>query len=97
MSGLPLGPGDLGGLYGDPTAPKLVTGQVMAPAPASATGSLYVRILSFSAQKWGPCPFAPRVQVSGGSVQMILPAVGDPCLVALDEDGQPWVVLWWPG
>lgn len=26
-----------------------------------------------------------------------LPAVGDEVLVIVDDDGEPWVVAWWPG
>jgi hypothetical protein len=85
---LPLGPGDLGGLYGDPSAPKLLAG-VTANDPGSITGPLFVTINSFGPQQWGPCPFTPR----GSS----WPSAGLPCLVALDDDGQPWVVVWWPG
>ena len=25
-----------------------------------------------------------------------LPTVGDLCLVALDDEGDPWVTAWWP-
>jgi hypothetical protein len=45
------------------------------------------------AERWGPCPFAPRVNAAGAQA---LPSEGDHCLVALDEDGDSYVVLWWP-
>jgi hypothetical protein len=34
----------------------------------------------------GPCPFMPR--------GMALPQQGDRCLLALDDDGSPWIVAW---
>lgn len=36
----------------------------------------------------GPCPFVPR-----GAV---LPSEGDRCLVAIDDEGDPWIVCWTP-
>jgi hypothetical protein len=34
----------------------------------------------------GPCPFMPRGQA--------LPQAGDQCLVAFDDDDDPWIIAW---
>lgn len=66
----------------------------IANTPASDTDDLYVTVPHYSqSERWGPCPFAPRVDAAGAQV---LPSRDDDCLVALDENELSYVVLWWP-
>lgn len=72
---------------------SIVRGKI-ANTPASEDADLWVTVPAFHhSERWGPCPFAPRVNAAGAQA---LPSEGDPCLVALDEDGNGHVVLWWP-
>jgi len=65
----------------------------IANTPANDTADLWVTVPTYShSERWGPCPFAPRVNAAGNQV---LPARDDDCLVALDENGLSYVVLWW--
>jgi hypothetical protein len=80
-----MSPG-LGDLYGGPTAPSLVTATVHN-SPAAAGDDLFVVIPSYSPDDvWGPCPWAAH----GAS----LPSAGDDALVGIDEEGNPWVLMW---
>ena len=54
----------------------------------------------------GPCQWMPRIveetRMVGTPPQTITvgvpryPSNGDECLVAFDDSGLPWVVVWWP-
>lgn len=85
---------DLGDVAGTDRA-QFARGVVAAPAPADANDELFVTIDAFDGgvSKWGPCPFMPRATTADPD----LPAVGDDCLVAFDDTGSPWVVVWTPG
>lgn len=39
--------------------------------------------------QWGPCRWQARDAIS-------LPAKGDECLVAIDNQHNPWIIAWWP-
>src|SRR4051794_29938640 len=39
-----------------------------------------------SRHEHGPCPWMPR--------RTAMPTTGDRCLVAFDDDGNPWIVVW---
>lgn len=69
--------------------PAAVRGTI-ASAPIDSTTKVYVTIESFDGgeNRHGPCRWMPRL-ISG-------PAVGDEALVVFDEQGDPWVVAWWP-
>jgi len=60
---------------------RTVAGVVAAPAPVLSTDPLYVTV---DGVRVGPCPWSPR---------LVIPTVGDQCLVHFDEDGNPWVML----
>lgn len=71
----------------------IVRGRI-ANTPASDTADLWVTVTAFHhTERWGPCPFAPRVNTAGNQA---LPSEGDDCLVALDEHENAHVILWWP-
>jgi hypothetical protein len=71
-------------------APPTCVQGTIATAPADAADDLFVLIESFDAvNRFGPCYFAPKAGQ--------LPARDDACLVAFDEERQPWVILWWNG
>jgi hypothetical protein len=66
----------------------------IANTPANEDADLWVTVPSFHhSERWGPCPFAPRVNAAGAQA---LPSSGDDCLVALDEHGNGYCILWWP-
>jgi hypothetical protein len=73
--------------YGEARAPKLMTARTTT-APATASDRLMVSIPSYGADMppFGPCVWSPR------GTQM--PPLGVLCLVALDENGIPWVIQW---
>lgn len=64
--------------------PPLVTALV-AVAPTSPSGKLEVAVPAFGFARSLVLGWAPRAS---------LPAVGDECLIAYDERGDPWVVSW---
>lgn len=66
--------------------PKLLVG-FAHNSPDSPDSHLFVEIEQFGRQPWGPAPFMPK---PGGAV----PVKGTRCLIALDERGNPWVVVW---
>lgn len=62
----------------------------IASNPNDLSEKVMVIIPDFDPQlQWGPCRWQSRDDVS-------LPNRGDPCLVILDNDREPWVVCWWP-
>ena len=72
---------------------QVVRGKVIN-TPSDDTDDLFVTIPAFHAhERWGPCPFAPRVTAAGNQD---LPSAGDSCLVGLDENGDSYILLWWP-
>lgn len=77
----------------NPERPQMTVGLVCAPAPADANDDLFVTIEAFDGTSpWGPCPFMPRATTGDPD----LPQIGDTCLVAFDDTGSPWVVVWTP-
>jgi hypothetical protein len=72
--------------------PQIFEG-IFAENAATVDSMLEIIIPSFDLnQRWGPCPWTPR-PTDGG---IDLPSRGDRCLVALDDNGNPWVIGWWP-
>lgn len=57
-------------------------------APASVDDPAQVTI-----DEYGPAPFDAVAWMPRGAT---LPQAGDPCLVALDNEGDAWVVAWRP-
>lgn len=63
----------------------------IASAPADQSVKVQVVIPGLSPElRIGPCRWMPR-----GSV-ITMPARGDDCLVVFDNNGEPWVICWWP-
>lgn len=82
-----------GELHGGLHTLQIVRGRVVN-TPSSDTADLFVTVPAFHAhERWGPCPFMPRVNAAGNQA---LPSAGDDCLVALDENGDSYVIGWWP-
>jgi hypothetical protein len=87
----------------------LFAGTIAADA-AALTDLVPVLLDAFDPQlQFGPCAWMPRlttvtVNVAEGAetahnvevAQPLLPARGDRCLVALDDNETPWIVVWWP-
>lgn len=73
----------------DPLREGIWRGRV-AKAPATTHDPIQVVIPSLSSQHvWGPCAWPER---AAGT----LPAAGDACVVALTDEGDAWVLAWWP-
>jgi hypothetical protein len=77
----------LTGTYTEPSSPKLVTARA-ANSPVSFVDQLYVTIPTHGPDVSHPVAWTPRTP---------LPKVGDACLVAYDENGNSWVVVWAEG
>lgn len=61
----------------------------IATSPADLGTKLYVTIPNFDPKlRFGPCRWMPR-----GAT---LPTRGDQALVEFDDNGEAWVVAWWP-
>jgi hypothetical protein len=62
---------------------------------SSSVDDLFVRLPTVDAgrSRWGPCRWAPRV-TDGGSAQF--PDEGDKALVVKSDDGEYWILQWWP-
>lgn len=83
---------------------------VIATTPALVSDKVDVTIAAFdSSLRWGLCRWTPRVAVQVVNVaegaeathnitvaQVVLPVRGNKCLVGFDDNGDPWVVVWWP-
>lgn len=69
--------------------PAAVKGTI-ASEPATAAERVYVTVEAFDGgeNRHGPCAWTPR--------GALLPEAGDEALVVFDEQGDPWVVAWWP-
>jgi hypothetical protein len=52
--------------------------------------SIYVEIDS-APGKWGPCDWVPKFDAAG---KLVMPQIGDECLVLNDENNNPWIVCW---
>lgn len=50
---------------------------------------IYITVPAISDHRLGPCRWQARDDTSH-------PARGDICLVEFDDQGEPWVVAWWP-
>lgn len=62
----------------------------IASSPPDFTTKVYVTIPDLDPNlKIGPARWQTRDPVG-------LPVKGDDCLVILDNDNEPWVVMWWP-
>jgi hypothetical protein len=74
--------------------PVLWSGEI-ATDPADTTDPVMVRIPAKDegVYEYGPCPWEPRI-VDGDEYG--IPSTGDRALIALDEKGDPWIVMWWP-
>lgn len=82
-----------GEMHSPLSALQLMRGKI-ANTPSDDADDLFVTIPSYHhSERWGPAPFMPRVD-SGGN--QVLPSQGDECLVGLDEDGDSYVLIWWP-
>lgn len=68
-----------------------------ATSPAAPGEVAEVTITSFgvgsSRPRWTVRSWAPRVDAAG---EAVLPSRGDPCLVAIDDVGEAWVLGWEP-
>lgn len=65
--------------------PTVLAHGIVVQAPSNLADTILVRIPSTAnPDPWGPMPWAPR-----GSE---LPTLGQECLVAFDERGEPWVI-----
>ena len=63
---------------------------LVAAAPASVEEPLQVLIPAMRTQHvWGPCAWPERAGA-------VLPVKGDACLVAISNEGDAWVLAWWP-
>jgi hypothetical protein len=71
--------------------PPVAVRATVANTPEDGADDLYVLVESFDGahQRFGPCYFAPKAGE--------LPARHDDALVVFDENGQPWVTVWWNG
>lgn len=83
---------------------------LIATSPADVTETVEVTLPGFDATvRFGPCRWQPRVQPQTVDVaetgetahtvtvaELVLPARGDSCLVCFDDNGDPWVAVWWP-
>lgn len=64
----------------------------IAEDAAAADDEVTVIVPNYSGEhRHGPC----RFPLSNGAG--VLPVRGDDCLVAFDEDEDPWIVVWYPG
>lgn len=62
---------------------------VVAAAPDSTEDYMEVIVEQFSRHtRWRKCRWMPRPDVS--------PSRGDHALLVLSDEGDPWVVAWWP-
>jgi hypothetical protein len=97
-------------MHDRPTLENLFPGQARDPADAltvfsghfattpeveSETVDVVVPSLS-PTNRIGPCFWQPRVVDIAGEATVVLPSRNDRCLVAFDQDGDSWVVMWWP-
>lgn len=85
-------------------------GKFASPAPLAITDLAWVTLPDVSADNlWGPCRWEPRIHEVTVNVaegvetahnvlvgRILLPVVGNECLVALDNRRDPWIVRWWP-
>jgi hypothetical protein len=63
---------------------------VVVSAPSDLSDRLDVVVPDFDPSfRWENCRWQSRDDHS-------LPAPGDPCLIALDNRNEPWVLVWWP-
>lgn len=80
-------------LYGESASNNTYEG-VVAKNPGSVATQLFVTIPAIDRQAMhGPCKWTPRVDDAGATV---LPVIGDTALITISEDGNPWVIAWWP-
>ena len=71
-------------------SPRTLWQGVVVSAPTDLSDRLEVVVPGFDPNfKWTGCRWQSRDETS-------LPAPGDPCLIALDDVNQPWVLVWWP-
>lgn len=91
-------------LTGGPYAGKIATTATVV------SDRVMVTLDSFEAPyQFGPCYWQPRVRLQTIDVaqgaeaadpfvvtQLVLPARGNKCLVAFDENEQPWILVWSP-
>jgi len=82
----------------DESSPLGVMLQQFAQSPTTHNGkpATIAQLLTAGAPEFQGCAWAPRYTITGSTVTVRLPSVGDPCLVVLDDYGQAWVVGWWP-
>jgi len=61
---------------------------------SSVSDEVFIVVPTFDEnQKFGPCRWMPRVDDDGVTV---LPQRGDPALLVITDNNDPWVVAWWP-
>lgn len=84
--------------------PKRTTGTNVARgmvnrAPLTATSEMTVVLLNYASSLEHRVPasnWMPRWTTGATAVTVVLPAKGDRCLVAFDDDGDAWVPVWGP-
>lgn len=67
---------------------------VIDSEPSGPDQAVWVVIPSFDPElRFGPCPWSPMI-ASGD--EYLTPSRGDRALVSVTEEGEAWVVAWWP-
>lgn len=69
--------------------PRLFSGRVAVGASDMGDRIMVIVPAIDETQRIGPCRWQARDETSH-------PARGDACLVAFDEQSDPWVIAWWP-
>lgn len=76
-------------------AGNLLLQGTVASNPVDVDDPAYVVVPSRSPiHRWGPAPYSPRIEPGGATYA--IPSRGDRCLVAFDDEDQPWIIEWWP-
>lgn len=69
---------------------------IITTTPADPQERVMVNIPSLDPSgqlEWGPCPWSPRIHDASN---FAMPSAGDLALVLMTEEGEPWIVEWWP-
>lgn len=70
-------------------SPSIYSGKILDTAVLlTDTVRVTIEEIDNEFQTHGPCRWMPRGEV--------FPSAGDPCVVVIDEQLQPWVSVWYP-
>jgi hypothetical protein len=62
--------------------------------PADISEAVFAIVPGFADDlRYGPCPWEPRLV---DDHEYGTPSTGDRALVAISDEGEAWVVAWWP-